>query len=150
MLSLEKTLTSNKKSRQKLGMSLCYICAFDVSMYTLHRDLILLFRVQYFIVDSVCMCVHIQTWPEVQHCNLLITRNVCETTPDSKMCILTKSTGIIYWFWPTSIPSLKITGQSVHKLLIRKCFQLYCHCHLDLWPRNPKYNRGHLLIMTNL
>ena len=25
---------------------------------------------------------------------------------------------------------------------------LKCHCDLDLWPRNPKFNRGHLL-MTN-
>ena len=27
--------------------------------------------------------------------------------------------------------------------------KLKCHCDLDLWPRNPKVNRGHLLIMTN-
>ena len=23
------------------------------------------------------------------------------------------------------------------------------HCYLDLWPRNHKFNRGHLLVMTN-
>ena len=27
--------------------------------------------------------------------------------------------------------------------------KLECHCDLDLWPRNPKFNRGHLLDMTN-
>ena len=27
--------------------------------------------------------------------------------------------------------------------------KLKCHCDLDLWPRNPKFNRGHLLVMTN-
>ena len=26
--------------------------------------------------------------------------------------------------------------------------KLKCHCDLDLWPRNPKFNRGHLLVMT--
>ena len=23
------------------------------------------------------------------------------------------------------------------------------HCDLDLWPRNPKFSRGHLLVITN-
>ena len=27
--------------------------------------------------------------------------------------------------------------------------KLKCHCDLDLWPRNPKFNRGHLLVMAN-
>ena len=27
--------------------------------------------------------------------------------------------------------------------------KLKCHCDLDLSPRNPKLNRGHLLVMTN-
>ena len=27
--------------------------------------------------------------------------------------------------------------------------KLKCHCDLDLWPRNPKFNRGHLLVKTN-
>ena len=26
--------------------------------------------------------------------------------------------------------------------------KLKCHCDLDLWPRNPKFNRSHLLVMT--
>ena len=29
-------------------------------------------------------------------------------------------------------------------------FNIQCHFDLDLWPRNPKFNRGHLLVMTNL
>ena len=29
------------------------------------------------------------------------------------------------------------------------CPKLKCHCDLDLLPRNPKINRGHLLVMTN-
>ena len=24
-----------------------------------------------------------------------------------------------------------------------------CHCDIDLWPRNPKFNRGYLLVTTN-
>ena len=52
--------------------------------------------------------------------------------------------------WQPSIPSLKIQVQCVLKLLIRQGFELHCHCNLDLWPRNPKHNRGNLLIMTNL
>ena len=27
--------------------------------------------------------------------------------------------------------------------------KLKCHHDLDLWPRNPKFNRGHLLVMIN-
>ena len=27
--------------------------------------------------------------------------------------------------------------------------KLKCYCVLDLWPRNPKFNRGHILVMTN-
>ena len=27
--------------------------------------------------------------------------------------------------------------------------KLTFHCDLELWPRNPKFNRGHLLVMTN-
>ena len=27
--------------------------------------------------------------------------------------------------------------------------KLKCHCDLDLWPRNSKINRGHLLVMTS-
>ena len=27
--------------------------------------------------------------------------------------------------------------------------KLKCHCDLDLWSRNPIFNRGHLLFMTN-
>ena len=27
--------------------------------------------------------------------------------------------------------------------------KLKCHCDLDLSPRNPRFNRGHLLVMTN-
>ena len=27
--------------------------------------------------------------------------------------------------------------------------KLKCHCHLDLWPGNTKFNRGHLPVMTN-
>ena len=27
--------------------------------------------------------------------------------------------------------------------------KLNCHCDLNLWPRNPKFNRGCLLVMTN-
>ena len=27
--------------------------------------------------------------------------------------------------------------------------KLKCHCDLDLWPRNSKFNRVHLLVMTN-
>ena len=28
-------------------------------------------------------------------------------------------------------------------------FELLCHCDLDLWTRNSKFERGHLLVMTN-
>ena len=27
--------------------------------------------------------------------------------------------------------------------------KLKCHCDLDFWPRNPKFFRGHLLVMIN-
>ena len=72
----------------------------------------------------------------------------------------------VMWSWPlmnkhkinrghlllmtTSIPSMKILGQSVLKLLTGQGFDLQCYCDFNLWPRNIKINRGHLLIMTNL
>ena len=51
-------------------------------------------------------------------------------------------------------------NKTLKRLSIKNCKQemfvkhvcppkLKCHCDLDLWPRNPKFNRGHLLVMTN-
>ena len=57
--------------------------------------------------------------------------------------------GVMYLSWPTSRPSLKILGQCVLKLLIRQGFEQKCHYDLDLWPKNPKFNMVHLLVMTN-
>ena len=54
---------------------------------------------------------------------------------------------VIYSSWPTTIPSLKIIDQCVFKLLIGQGFEL--QCDLDLWPRNAKFNRGHLLVRIN-
>jgi len=52
--------------------------------------------------------------------------------------IWTSIRAIILW-------SLKALGQRVHALLSRNVFHSLGHCDLDLWPTDPKINKGFLL-----
>ena len=79
------------------------------------------------------------------------TKNVCETYMpptdslfDIQVCILNGINTKINrgHLLVMTIPSLKILVQSVQKVLIRQS--------LELWPRNFKYNKGHVLFMTKV
>jgi hypothetical protein len=60
-----------------------------------------------------------------------------------------KSIGVICWSWTIIIPRLKFPGISVLQLLFGNRFYLQGQCDLDLWPIDPKINRGYLLVMNN-
>ena len=48
------------------------------------------------------------------------------------------------------LDSMKVMCVSILKLLLIEGFELQGYCDFDLWRINPKINRGHLLVMTNL
>jgi hypothetical protein len=60
-----------------------------------------------------------------------------------------KSIGVIHWPRPMHLCSLKAKGPWVVKLLIGNHFDIQGQFDLDLWPKGPKNNKGHLLVMNN-
>jgi hypothetical protein len=60
-----------------------------------------------------------------------------------------KLTGVIYRTRPMHLWSLKVKASWVVKLLIGNHFDIQGQFDLDLWPKGPKNNRGHLLVMNN-
>jgi len=56
-----------------------------------------------------------------------------------------KSIGFLYSIRATTLWSLKALAQRVLKLLSGNGFHSSSHCDLDLWPTDPKINRGLLL-----
>ena len=56
-----------------------------------------------------------------------------------------KSTGVFYSIRAIILWSLKALGQRVLELLSGNGFHSSGHCDLDLWPTDPKINRGLLL-----
>lgn len=81
---------------------------------------------------------------------LVIDRNLCLSTRTMWPWPLTlKSIGLIYWPRPMYLCSLRAKGPCVVKLLIDCRFYLQGQCNLDLWPLDPKIDRGHLLAKTN-
>ena len=53
-----------------------------------------------------------------------------------------KSIGVFYSIRATTLWSLKALAQRVLKLLSGNGFHSSSHCDLDLWPTDPKINRG--------
>jgi len=56
-----------------------------------------------------------------------------------------KSIGVFYLIRATTLWSLKALAQRVLKLLSGNGFHSLGHCDLDLWPTDPKLNKGLLL-----
>jgi len=56
-----------------------------------------------------------------------------------------KSIGVFYLIRAITLWSLKALGQRVLELLSGNGFHSSGHCDLDLWPTDPKINRGLLL-----
>ncbi|KAH3853677.1 hypothetical protein DPMN_096209 [Dreissena polymorpha] len=53
--------------------------------------------------------------------------------------------GVIYCPRPMRMGSIKPVGRFFDKLLIRNAFPTYCASDHDLGPKDPNFNRGHLL-----
>ena len=60
-----------------------------------------------------------------------------------------KSIGVIRWSLGNISPILKIIGPCILQLLIGQ-FSGSRACELDLWSYDPKMNRGHLLVTSNI
>jgi len=56
-----------------------------------------------------------------------------------------KSIGVFYSKRAITLWCLKALGQRVLELLSGNGFHSSGHCDLDLWPTDPKINRGHLI-----
>jgi len=61
-----------------------------------------------------------------------------------------KFIGVIYWVWPTFLPSTMTVTQKLFKILSGHGFCIKCYGDLDIWPIDLKIYRGHLLSMANL
>ena len=61
-----------------------------------------------------------------------------------------KSIGVICQSWPTSLSTFRILGLSILQLSSGIDFTVSGPCDLDLWPYEPKINRGLLPLMNNL
>ena len=61
-----------------------------------------------------------------------------------------KSKGVFYTLWLTSLPSLVNLGQSILKISCGNGFYMESGSNPDIWPCDPKNNKGLLHLMTNL
>jgi len=70
---------------------------------------------------------------------------LCVTVTWTFDLLTPKSIGVFYLIRATTLWSLKALAQRVLKLLSGNGFHSSGHCDLDLWPTDPKINRGLLL-----
>jgi hypothetical protein len=57
---------------------------------------------------------------------------------------------VIYWPWPTFLPSIMTVTQKLFKILSWHGFCTKCYSDLDLWHTDLEFYKGHLLTMINL
>ena len=76
------------------------------------------------------------------------TISTFKVTLNFDIIVIPKLIGVIYLSWQIILWNMKTKWRTVFKTMSGNNFAIQGHC--DLWPTDPKINRGHLLVMTNL
>mgnify|MGYP001586323406 CR=1 FL=1 len=101
-----------------------------------------------------------RSWPTSLSTFMILGPSVSSYNPEMKLMfrapvtltydlMYPKSIWVIYRSWPTSLSSFMILGLSVLQLSSGNDFSVSGPCDIDLWPYQPKINRGLLPVMTN-